>query len=80
MDFDFLKELLPQDKTKINKELNAQIQAANSAKLAIPNDESVVKFSRYERHILRCLYDSLDRLDKIQQRRIEGLAGSIGEN
>ena len=80
MDFSFLTELLPQEKTKINKELNKRIQEANSAKLAIPDDEAVVKFSRYERHILRCLYDSLDRLDKIQQRRNEELAGSFGEN
>ncbi|MGB3206454.1 MAG: hypothetical protein WBB28_15820 [Crinalium sp.] len=77
-DLSFLNEYLP--KGEPNKALQAQIEAAKIAELSIPDEGTIVKFSRYERHILKCLNDSLDRLNAIQQRRNEALAGSFGEN
>jgi hypothetical protein len=52
----------------------------NQAKVASQGMQQQELFSRYQRSINRELYEALDRLEEIQQRKNEGCMGSFGQN
>jgi hypothetical protein len=69
------------------EEINQTLDASEAAKQDIQQAEIVSKgmqqqelFSRYQRNINRELYEALDRLETIQQRRNQGSMGSFGQN
>lgn len=60
-----------------SRQLNLDIEQAEMKSHGVQQPEM---FSRYQRSISRDLYDALDRLAAIQQRKSNGSMGSFGQN
>jgi uncharacterized protein YoxC len=62
------------------EEIETIEQAIQQAEIASKGMEQQELFSRYQRNINRELYEALDRLEAIQQRKNGGSMGSFGQS
>lgn len=65
--------------TQAEEELAQMNQAIQQAEIAKQGVQQPELFSRYQRNISRDLYEALDRLEAIRERKIKGSMGSFGQ-